>query len=412
MTARAIRRRLGLALLSVGMPALASSISCRPNEHSSAPTSAESRPTGMPDARAETGVERDAASFETNVQSARDGGRDAESHRGLRPLAVVDFHVDLGWASHRKGARMSDPKRDASLERLLRGEVGTLMLPLFVEKAYARPPAEIRAEYDATLADAKAMFERDGQGKIGAPLAPPEPGKIRVRVSFEGADGFVDDPDAALAWLSRGACLFGLVHSRTNALGGASQDPDRKKRLQGLTEKGTSLARALVSHGALLDLAHASDRTADDLAAIAEAAHAPLVDSHTGARALVPIDRNLDDARIARVARSGGIVSLSLHSGHISTHPGEPATLDDVVGEVMHLRAVAGYEHVAIGSDLEGAIELPTGVDGAAFWPELARRLAAKGVPEGELVALFRGNGERVLGWSEAHGCGRDSLAK
>ena len=410
MSHRSPGHPLGITALLVA--SLATAASCRPNERSSAPQPTEPRSSLAPDASAEGTPERDATALVTNVQNTHDGSTATEIHRGLRPLGVVDFHVDLGWASHRKGARLSDPKRDASLDRLVRGEVGTILLPLFVEKGYARPPAEIRAEYDATLADAKAMFERDGQGKIGAPLAPAEPGKIRVRVSFEGADGFVDDPNAALAWLSRGVCLFGLVHSRTNALGGASQDPDRKKRLQGLTEKGAALAHALVSHGALLDLAHASDRTADDLAAIAEAAHAPLVHSHPGARALVPIHRNLDDARIARVARSGGIVSLSLHSGHISTHPGEPATLDDVVGAVMHLRAVAGYEHVAIGSDLEGAIELPTGVDGAAFWPELARRLAAKGLPDHELVALFRGNGERVLGWAEAHGCGRDSLAK
>ena len=337
--------------------------------------------------------------------------RAALTEAPLHPLGVVDFHVDLGWAAHAKSARLTDDTRDASLSRLVRGEVGTLVVPLYVSAAYAMTPAEARRAYDSTFADATALFARDGGGRISPPLAPKAPGKIRVRVSFEGADGFVDAPELAEKWVARGVCLFGLVHSRSNALGGASQDPSRPKRKLGLTEAGKTLATRLVARGALLDVAHASDATADDLLAIAERASAPVVDSHTGARAKVTLDRNLDDARIARVARTGGIVALSLHSGHVGSHPGEPATLDDVVAHAVHLKNIAGADHVAIGSDLEGDILLPTGVDGAAVWPELARRLASKGFSEADLRKLFRENGERVFSWAEAHGCGSQSLA-
>ncbi len=344
------------------------------------------------------------------------GSHDAAAHAApepsLRPLGVVDFHVDLGWAAHAKSARLSDEKRDASLSRLVRGEVGTLVVPLYVSGAYAMPPAEARREYERTFDDAAALFARDGNGTILEPFAGGEStGKIRVRVSFEGADGFADAPEAAERWVARGVCLFGLVHSRSNALGGSSQDPSRDKRKLGLTAVGQDLARRLVAHGAVLDVAHASDKTADDLLAIAERANAPVIDSHTGARALVHIDRNLDDAHMVRVAHTGGVVALSLHSGHISQRPGEPATLDDVVAHAIHLRKIAGIDHMAIGSDLEGDILLPTGVEGAAVWPELARRLASNGFSEAELRKLFRENGERVFSWAQAHGCGAQSLA-
>jgi membrane dipeptidase len=332
----------------------------------------------------------------------------------LRPLGVVDFHVDLGWAAHAKSARLSDEKRDASLSRLVRGEVGTLVVPLYVSGAYAMPAAEARHQYDLTFADAAALFARDGNGTILEPFVATSTGstaKIRVRMSFEGADGFADAPEAAERWVARGVCLFGLVHSRSNALGGSSQDPSRDKRKLGLTAVGQDLARRLVARGAMLDLAHASDQTADDLLAVAEAANAPVIDSHTGARALVHIDRNLDDAHIVRVARTGGVVALSLHSGHISPRPGEAATLDDVVAHAIHLRRIAGIDHMAIGSDLEGDILLPTGVEGAAVWPELARRLASNGFSEAELRKLFRENAERVFSWAQAHGCGSGSLA-
>ncbi len=319
----------------------------------------------------------------------------------------MDFHVDLGWAAHAKHASLLDEARDASLARLVLGEVGTLVVPLFIEGGYAKTPAQARAAYDATFASVSSLFRREGKGVIGAPLSR-ESRKIRIRISFEGSDGFSDSPDAAVAWLRRGACLFGLVHSRTNALGGASQDPDRKKRLVGLTATGKGLAERLVQEGALLDVAHASDRTFDDLAAIAERAGAPLVDSHTGVRALVAIDRNLDDARIVRVARSGGLVALSLHSGHVSSRPGEQASLSDYVAHIEHVRRLVGASHVGIGSDLEGAIQLPRDVPGAAVWPTLGSELARRGWTTDELGALFHGNADRVFGWSEAHGCGRD----
>lgn len=351
---------------------------------------------------------------DASLDAAPDAATDAAPEASLRPLGVVDFHVDLGWAAHAKSARLSDEKRDASLSRLVRGEVGTLVVPLYVSGAYAMPAAEARREYERTFDDATALFARDGNGTLLEPFAAAtsaSTGKIRVRVSFEGADGFADAPEAALRWVSRGVCLFGLVHSRSNALGGSSQDPSRDKRKLGLTAVGQDLARRLVARGAVLDVAHASDKTADDLLAIAERANAPVVDSHTGARALVHIDRNLDDAHMVRIAHTGGVVALSLHSGHISPRPGEAATLDDVVAHAVHLRKIAGIDHVAIGSDLEGDILLPTGVDGAAVWPELARRLASNGFSEADLRKLFRENGERVFSWAQAHGCGGQSLA-
>lgn len=381
---------------------LLASIACDAHRHEGTPP-----PTvHVQPATIATGSERGDAGT-----TARDeDGASPESDGGA--LGVFDLHVDLGWAAHTKGARLDDPAREASMDRLVRGEVGTLVVPLYVSRAFAMTPAEARRAYQKTFDDAQAMFTRDANLRTTPLLAPPEPGKIRLRVSFEGADGFADDVAAAEDWVARGACLFGLVHSRTNALGGASQDPSRDERRRGLTAVGKNLAERIVAKGALLDVAHASDATADDLLAIAEARHAPVVDSHTGARALVPIDRNLDDARIARVARTGGIVSLSLHSGHVSSRRGERATLDDVTAHLEHLLKIAGEDHVAIGSDLEGDILMPTGVDGAAFWPELDRRLASRGLSRPTRAKVFRKNAERVFGWAEAHGCGAKTLAK
>lgn len=283
---------------------------------------------------------------------------------------VVDLHVDVPYAIHARRTPLANVQ--ASPARLARGGVAVILAPLFVLNAHAMTPAEARAQYEATFETFRAAH--------GA-LAPTE-----AWLSFEGADGFADDPNAIDAWMARGACLVGLVHARGNALGGASQDPSATERARGLTEAGKTLAKHVVARGGLLDLAHASDPAMDDLAAIARDANAPLVDSHTGLRALRDVARNLDDAHLRVVASSGGIVGISMHGGHVGKIPGQPPTLGDYVDALLHAVAVAGIDHVAIGSDFDGGIDPPRGVDGESVWPRVRAMLVHRGVSNDDVT--------------------------
>jgi membrane dipeptidase len=299
---------------------------------------------------------------------------------------VVDLHVDLPYALHVHHRLPAD--NQASSERLERGGVAVIVTPLFVSGAYRMRPAEVRAQYEATYADLRRS-------------AP----NVETWLSFEGADGFVDDLGALDAWMARGACLVGLVHDHSNALGGASQDPSAEARARGLTAVGKTMAAHVVARGGLLDVAHASDATFDDLAAIARAANAPLVDSHTGMRALRGIMRNIGDDRLRVVAASGGVVGISMHGGHVGKTPGEPPTLADVADHIEHAVAVAGHEHVAIGSDFEGGIDPPRDADGEAVWPALRRELSRRGWTAASIASLFGGNARRVFAHAHTHGC-------
>ncbi len=314
------------------------------------------------------------------LPTAEDGPLDLElivtgHYEPEEPPYVIDLHVDLAWSAHAKKSL-----DEVSDDRLQRGHVRTLIVPLFVEDAWKMTPGAARDAYEATLKSLEA--------------AKPA---VATRISFEGAEGFADDPSGIDPWIARGACFVGLVHSHSNVLGGASQDPNPGARKRGLTPAGRVLAEHIVSHGGILDVAHASDATLDDLVAIARAAGKPIVDTHTGMRALVAIDRNIDDNRARAVAQSGGVIGLSLHSGHISSRPGESATLGDYAAHIEHAANVAGFDHVAIGSDLAGAIRPPEGSDGAATWPLLWEILHEKGWSDANIAALFHGNAERVL---------------
>lgn len=361
-----------------------------------APLPAEGASSAGDAAALVTIVDANAPADVTMAERVIDAGVDAATALGAEaPLDAIDLHVDLAWQAHAGHLDLADAGRQAGRAQLRQGQVGSILASLFVEKAYAMTPAEARREYEATFADATRVFARDGAGVLGAPLGSAPMGAVRVRVSFEGADGFADDPDAAVAWVKRGACVFALVHSRSNALGGASQEPDPGRRARGLTTAGRRLAERLLDAGAILDVSHASDATAADLAQLAEARDVPFVATHGGMRALRDTPRNVDDALIRRIAKSGGVVGVSFYVGHLVR--GAQATLDDVVAHLEHLRTVGGSRVMALGSDFEGGIVPPRDAKTIAALPALAERLRARGWPERDVRAFFHDNAARVL---------------
>ncbi len=321
---------------------------------------------------------------------------------------VVDLHVDLPWALYGHGDRLADPRLATNAVRLRRGNVGMLVLPLYVHDGWKRPPGQVLADYCATYETMmNAIRSQPASGALAQPGQAASPGRVQTMFAFEGADGFSADPEGIAAWIAGGACLVGLVHSHTNALAGGSMDPDLAKRTVGLTELGKRLARVVYRSGGLVDLAHMTDAAMRDTALIAAEFGAPLVDTHTGMRSLRPIDRNIDDTFLRAIRDSNGVVGVDIHSGHVARVAGAVARLDDVVRHIEHAVRVAGGEHVAIGSDLNGGIEQPSDADGAATWPRLARKLREKGWGDAQVSALFEGNAQRVLGWASAHGCGK-----
>ena len=318
---------------------------------------------------------------------------------------VADLHVDLPYQVHVHGRRLQDSRAPTSPRRLARGHVTLMVLPLFVVDAWRHPPATVRASYEATYRDLLEAM-RGGPSPPPAPPTAEAPSGIETLLAFEGADGFADDPAALIPWIARGACLVGLVHTRTNALAGSSSDPKTAARRVGLTRRGREVVRTAYTHGALADLAHASDAAVADIVDVARTFRAPLVCSHTGMRAEKAIERNVSDEQMRAIAASGGVVGVDLHSGHISRRPGRAATMEDFVRHLDHAVDVAGIEHVAIGSDLDGGIHAPEGSDGAATWPEVAMRLRRRGWTEAQLAAVFHRNAERVLSWARTRGCG------
>lgn len=223
--------------------------------------------------------------------------------------------------------------------------------------------------------------------------------RIGMLMALEGVEPLEDDPALAQELWELGLRMAGLTWNVRNrfATGGGEKDDT------GLTEDGRRLVRRLREQGWVIDLAHASPRTFDDVLAIcADQDGAPPVLTHAGCRAVYDSPRNVHDEQLRRLAAAGGVLGIMLLPLTVDI---EHATLDRVVDHVDHAVSVMGESQVGIGSDFFAQIARSgaAGDDPAATLPPEQRisNMAADAVVEGlegpqdfaDLVAALRRRG-------------------
>jgi membrane dipeptidase len=215
---------------------------------------------------------------------------------------------------------------------------------------------------------------------------------------FEGAEPIEPDLENLEYFYDRGLRSLGLVWARPNAFahGVPFRFPSSPDVGDGLTDNGKRLVGACNRLGILLDLSHLNERGFWDVAAASEA---PLVATHSNAHALSPNSRNVTDAQIDEIGRTGGIVGITFHAGMLTEQGGIDLTtpLGRVIDHVDHVVGRIGIDHVAFGSDFDGA-KVPTELGDASGLQRVAAALGERGYTEGEIAKLANGNWLRVLG--------------
>jgi membrane dipeptidase len=315
---------------------------------------------------------------------------DADTTAGLSPM-VVDLHVDVPYQVHFKARDPALNKGHASIATLRAGNYGGIVLPIYMHPVH-KDGAHLQDASDILQSIERIVAASTAFTKLGAPSA--EPGKISVFLAIEGAGAFASDITAIDAFIERGVRLIGPVHARNNGFASSATD---KRVSFGLTELGKTFCVRVYERGALIDVSHLSDAGFADLLPIAKAHGAPIVATHSNARAIADHPRNLTDAQLRSIGETGGVAGLNFHSPFVTTS-GE-ATIDDVVKQVMHMVRVAGVDHVAIGSDFDGGITPAKELDDASTFPKLAARLKRKGMSYNDVLKIFSLNALRVLGW-------------
>ena len=211
-------------------------------------------------------------------------------------------------------------------------------------------------------------------------------GRDRARtaafLTIEGAAALDGDLANVERLAAAGYRVFGLTHMVDNEFAGSSSGVGKG----GLTERGRELVAQLEDRAVLVDVAHASAATVSDVLAIARR---PVIASHTGLAGVAPSPRNLSDEHLAGIASSGGLVGVGFWP--VACGGSDAAA---IARSITHGVRVAGVEHVALGSDFDGAVSVPFDASGMV---QLTDALLAEGLDETAVQRVMGGNVLRLL---------------
>jgi microsomal dipeptidase-like Zn-dependent dipeptidase len=192
-------------------------------------------------------------------------------------------------------------------------------------------------------------------------------------------DGDVRNVDALF---DAGFRMMAPTHFFDNEWGGSAHGVEKT----GLTERGREMIRRMEARGMLVDVAHASPHTIDDVLAIATR---PVVVSHTGLRGVCDNQRNLSDEQARRIAATGGVIGIGFWDAATCGTDARAAARS-----MRYAANLVGVEHVALGSDFDGTVTEPFDATGMV---EITQALLDEGFSDEEVALIMGGNVLRLL---------------
>jgi len=253
-------------------------------------------------------------------------------------------------------------------------------------------------------------------------------GRVASLLGIEGGHAIEGSLGALRAYYDLGVRYMTLTHSVNLDWADAAGDEPRHG---GLTRFGEEVVREMNRLGMLVDLSHTTPETMEDALRVAEA---PVIFSHSSARALCDHVRNVPDDVLRQLPKNGGVVMVTFVPSFVSEevrawnaqedgeearlkalYPEDPervkreleewhqkqpaprATLEQVADHVEHVRKVAGIDHVGIGSDFDGITSVPLGLESVADFPALFAELLRRGWSDEEIKKLAGLNALRAF---------------
>jgi membrane dipeptidase len=375
----------------------------------------------------------------------------------LKRTPLIDGHNDLPWEIRErfKGrltlidlasdtSKIPPPQDEAALmtdiPRLRAGLVGgqfwSVWVPVdikgpeavqitleqidLVKRMVARYPQDFEVAY--TAADVRRIHKS---------------GKIASLIGIEGGHQINDSLAVLRQMYELGARYMTLTHTRNTGWADSATDAPLH---HGLTPFGLDVVREMNRLGMLVDLSHVSPETMQAALAVSEA---PVIFSHSSARALVDHPRDVPDDILRLVAKNGGVVMVNFATGYVSAarnqwdadraaemtrnnsppyvglyigqpdrakaalarwdaeHPQPVTTLEQVADHIEHIRQIAGIDHVGLGSDFDGIPDGPRGLESVAGFPTLLVELMRRGWSDTEVAKVAGENVLRVMSAAE-----------
>ena len=361
----------------------------------------------------------------------------------LAAIPLIDGHNDLPWALRETGCadfRGADLARpvgftQTDLPRMAAGGLSGQFWSVYV-------PAELQGQAAvATTLEQIDLVHRMIQkypdhlelaldaGDVERAIAA---GRVASLLGAEGGHSIACSMGVLRTLYALGVRYLTLTHNASVPWADAATG---EQKAGGLTAFGREVVREMQRLGMLVDLSHVSPGAMRDALAAAEA---PVIFSHSSARALCDHPRNVPDDVLAALAAQGGVCMVTFVPAFVSpavrewdrgltadmerrgldpwdlslreaagreraaADPPPPATVADVAAHIEHVRDVAGIEHVGLGGDFDGGVGMPGGLADVSCYPALFAELLERGWPEQDCAKLAGGNILRVLREAEA----------
>jgi len=196
-------------------------------------------------------------------------------------------------------------------------------------------------------------------------------GRLGAVLAIEGGHAIENDLGILSEFVRRGVRTMTLTWNNSNEWADGCGDAGRHG---GLSARGREVVAAMEAHGMVLDVSHVAESTFEG---VLEVARTPLLASHSCARALREHPRNLHDDQLRAIAASGGVACVNFYPTFLVAEG--QATLDHLLDHFDRFLAVAGEDHVGLGSDFDGIPITPRGVEDVAALPRVTAGLLARG---------------------------------
>jgi len=369
----------------------------------------------------------------------------ARAKRILRETPLIDGHNDLPWriredTTARGNVAAYDLRQrtpgHTDLERLRAGIIGAQFWSVYIPGEY-RDSGFARVQLEQ-IDIARRVIERYPD-RFTLALSSRDirrsfkQGKIGSLIGIEGGHAIENSLGALRSFYDLGARYMTLTHNVTLDWADAANDSARHN---GLTPFGESVVREMNRLGMLVDLSHVSPATMSDALNVTQA---PVIFSHSAARALVDVPRNVPDSILRRLPANGGVVmvtfvppfvsanvlrhemsaqptiaqlrqqygndSAALRNAFLAWRAANPtprATIGEVADHIDHIRRVAGADHVGIGGDFDGISETVQGLEDVSTYPALFAELIRRGWSDSDLKKLAGQNVLRAFERTEA----------
>ncbi len=301
------------------------------------------------------------------------------------PPVVADLHVDTVTAMLSGEVGWDASALEASLPRMQAGGVNVVVEALWIERGvddpFGRAVQKLKRVRSAVLQSQRQAAIVTSPGQLEAVL---REGRLAVVLALEGGTALVEGEPALAELRKLGVSMFGLTWSESSPLADSSAEP---RSPGGLTDAGRAAVAWCNSRGVMIDVSHMSDEATGQTV---QASTAPVIASHSNARARCDVPRNLPEPLLQAIAGRGGLVGAMFHGPYVRVD--RKASRPDVVSMIRSMVGSIGAAHVGIGSDWDGIIQAPVGLESADDLPALRSDLLAAGLDAEQVAAISGGN--------------------